>query len=97
MYKYLILDVIVSGTGIRDQYEDEYIDPESLGISSTLLEKLNHWLSRYKEEFYNGYNNKILIQELDNEGVEISKDIKNELVECKISYFSDANLSKHLI
>ena len=88
---------MISGTGIRDQYGEGYIDPESLGISSTLLEKLHQWLSRYKEEFYNGYNNKVLVQELDNEGIEISKAIKNELVECKISYFSDATLSKQQI
>jgi hypothetical protein len=47
-----------------------------------LLVKLHQWLSRYKEEFYNGYNDKVLVQKLDNEGIEISKAIKNELVEC---------------
>ena len=30
MYKYLILDGMVSGTGIRDEYGEGYIDPESL-------------------------------------------------------------------
>jgi len=89
---------MVSGTGIRDQYdEDVYIAPESLGISSDLLEKLSRWHMKYKKEFYTGYNNEVLVQELDKEGIEISKAIKKELEECKVSYFSDAKLSKYEI
>lgn len=95
MNRYLVVDGMLHGTGIRDHYEGGYIEPESLGISSTLIEKLNKWLKKYEEEHYDGYNNKVLIQELDKEGIEISKAIKDELGECKISYFSSANLSKH--
>lgn len=97
MNRHLIVDGMLNGTGIRDRYEGGYIEPGSLGLSSTLIEKLRKWHKQYEEEHYNGYNNKALIQKLDKEGVDLSNAIKEELKECKISYFSDANLSKHEI
>lgn len=83
---------MVSGTGIRNQYESEYIEPKLLGISDSLIEKLKRWHESYKQEFYNGYSDRIKVQQLDKEGVEISKDISKELENCKVSYFSDADL-----
>ena len=97
MYRYLTVDGMVSGTGIRDQYESEYIEPKLLGISADLVEKLNKWHKRYKQEFYKKYADKIKIQQLDNEGVEISEAISNQLENCKVSYFSDADLKMQRI
>lgn len=94
MNRYLVVDGMINGTGVRDQYDGGYIDPELLGISPTLIARLHNWLKKYEEEHYAGYINQILIQELDKEGVEISKAIKAELKDCKISYYSNANLSK---
>ena len=92
MYRYLTVDGMISGTGIRDQYEGKYIDPKLLDISAELVGKLNNWHERYKQEFYNNYADKIKVQQLDKEGIEISKDVSNELENCKVSYFSDADL-----
>lgn len=97
MNRYLIIDGMLNGTGIRNQYEGGYIDPESLGLSSAIIEKLRQWHRKYEEEYFNGYKNKVLIQELDEEGIKIAIVIKDELREGKISYFSDANLSKQEI
>jgi hypothetical protein len=30
--KYLVIDACLSGTGIRDKYESEFLDPEDLGL-----------------------------------------------------------------
>jgi hypothetical protein len=97
MFKYLIVDGMVSGTGIRNQYESEYIEPKSLGLSADVIEKLNKWHERYKQEFYNNYADKIKVQKLDEEGIKISEDIFNELENCKMSYFSDAELKTQKI
>ena len=92
MYRYLVVDGMVSGTGIRDQYKSDYVEPNLLEISNGLIEKLKSWHERYKQEFYNNYSDEIKVQQLDNEGVEISEAISNELENCKVGYFSDADL-----
>jgi len=97
MYRYLVVDAMVSGTGIRDQYNSNYLDLESLGLSSVLISKLRKWHTKYKEQFYKNYKDKIAIQRLDEEGIEISKIIISELEDCKVSYFSDAELTTHII
>lgn len=98
MFRYLIVDGMVSGTGIRNLNEEiQYIKPESLGISSELIEKLNTWHSKYKEQFYQNYADENVVCALDLEGIEISKAILNELKNCKLSYFSDAKLTKHIV
>jgi hypothetical protein len=92
MHRYLIVDGMISGTGIRGEYEGEYIDPKLLKISLELIGKLNNWHERYKQEFYNNYADETKVQQLDKEGVEISRDVSNEIENCKVSYFSDADL-----
>ena len=94
--RYLVVDGMVSGTGIRIQYENNYIEPEILKISNNLVEKLNSWHEKYKREFYKGYADASEIHQLDKEGAEIAKRISAEIENCKVSYFSDANLKmKH--
>lgn len=97
MHKYLVVDGMISGTGISVQYENEYIEPESLKISADLIEKLNHWHEKYKQEFYNNYADTMKIQQLDKEGVEIASAISDEIADCKVSYFSDADLEMQKI
>jgi orotate phosphoribosyltransferase-like protein len=95
--KYLVVDGMISGTGIRDQYEGIYIDPQSLGISTSLIEKLQIWLKTYEEEHHKNYTDVELVKKLDKEGIEISKAIARELKDSKITYYSDANQTRHLI
>ena len=46
--RYLTIDGMLSGTGIRDSVNGGYLDATDLGISFALTEKLGHWLSRYE-------------------------------------------------
>ena len=95
--KYLVIDACLSSTGIRDEYEGGCIDPLSLGLSCDVVESLKKWLLAYEDEHYSGYSNGSLINELDNEGREIAAKIKSELGDVKVSYYSDAKLTKEAI
>lgn len=94
---YIIIDACIGGTGIRDKYLGGYIEPQELNLNIQLIDKLNLWLAKYENEYYYGFKNEILINELDEEGVEISLLIANELSDVKIEYFSDATLKTQII
>jgi|SRR5215207_5971732 len=95
--KYLVVDAMLSGTGIRDYYAGDYLEPESLSLSVATVKQLKDWLSRYKREHNKGYVSDEVIDELDREGKEIALTIKNELSDVKITYFSDARTTKEII
>lgn len=95
--KYLVIDASLSGTGIRDKYEGGYISPEDLELSCETIDKLKQWLSKYDSEHYNGFPNESLIDALDKEGKEIALQIKGELSEVKLEYFSDARMTNEII
>jgi hypothetical protein len=95
--RYLVIDAMLYGTGIRDKYESGYLAPKDLGISIATTQRLNIWLSKYENEHYNGFINDDTINELDKEGKEIALQIKSELSEVKLEYFSDARMISELI
>ena len=94
---YLIVDAYFAGTGIRDEYNGKYIQPQDIGISERLTTEINIWLCLYKKESHNGYRNTVLIEKLDKEGLRIALKIKKELRDVKISYWSDAKMEKYLL
>jgi hypothetical protein len=95
--KYLVIDAMLSGTGIRDYYSGNYIEPESLHLSDITIAKLRDWLSRYISEHHKGYVNERVTSELDREGKEVALRIKSELVDVKIHYYSDARMTEEII
>ena len=95
--KYLIIDASLNGTGVRDYYEGGYIDPEDLCLRPEIVQRLNQWLLSYENEHYNGFENEHFIDELYREGKEIALAIKQELLEVKIEYFSDARMTRVII
>jgi hypothetical protein len=94
MRKYLTIDGMLSGTGIRDTIEGGYIDPESLGLHLETITRLKKWLEEYEEQHYCGFKNKSINEFLDAEGRAIARLIKEQLLDCKIEYFSDVNMRK---
>lgn len=93
--KYLVVDGMLHGTGIRLQYEGGYIEPEELEISEELIHRLRNWLNEYENLHYSNYEDKGLIEKLDSEGLDITKALKEQLNNFEISYFSSANLTKY--
>lgn len=95
--RYLVIDAMLNSTGIRDAYNTGDIKPESLNLSNALIEQLNNWLLQYRVEFYAGYTNTEVIDELDSKGKELALMIKKELGEVKVEYFSDAKLTREVL
>jgi hypothetical protein len=94
--KYLIIDGMLNGTGIRDKYNGGYLYPEDLNLNASTVELLNKWLVEYEIEYYKEYNDAIKINVLDSKGIEIANIIKVEL-NCKVEYYSDALMTRILI
>jgi len=95
--KYLVVDALFNGTGIRDYYTGDYLKPETLNLEAVTTIKIHDWLFRYKSEHHKGYINDDVINELDREGREIALKIKNELLEVKIEYYSDARMTREIM
>jgi hypothetical protein len=90
MRKYLTVDGMLSGTGIRDTVEGGYIRPESLGLPPEIIIRINEWLKKYEEQHYMGFINGEANQKLDGEGIAIARMIQEQIPDCKVEYFSDA-------
>lgn len=92
--RYLTVDGMFSGTGIRDSVEGGYVRPEDLGLSTELSKKIGSWLERYADAHYNQYKDSTLVSKLDSEGIEICGLIASEIVESKVDYYSSAKTKK---
>lgn len=87
--KYLVVDGMLNGTGIRDKYEGGYISVDALHLPRELRERITTWLKKYEQEHYNGYLDIAKVNELDAVGIKIAEDIKS-ITKYKITYFSNA-------
>lgn len=88
--KYVTVDGMFSGTGVRDAHEGRYIDPQELGLSSELILRISHWLNQYEDAHYMQYQDKNLNEELDSEGLNICLEIMHEIPNIKVEYYSNA-------
>jgi hypothetical protein len=90
----LIVDGMLSGTGIRDAINGGYLEPREIGASAMLQSRINTWLSRYEDAHYYQFKDKEKNRSLDKEGVEIAKMVKVELPATNVRYFSAANMQE---
>jgi hypothetical protein len=93
-HKYLTIDAMVAGTGIRDSYDGCYVELSILPISDDLRTKFVKWLDRYKCEHDKSFFDDAVNQRLDEEGLKICKALKAEMPTVKIEYFSAAYAQK---
>jgi hypothetical protein len=92
--KYLTVDGMFSGTGIRDSIEGGYIKPDELGLSAELKQRISSWLNRYEDEHYAQYEDRSIVSKLDAEGIEICQLLKLEIPDSKVEYYSAAETKK---
>lgn len=90
--RYLTVDGMLSGTGIRDSVEGGYLEPAELGVSEELRKRIGHWLARYADAHYTQFEDRQIVAELDTDGVAICKQLRDELPQSKITYFSNAEM-----
>jgi len=92
--RYLIVDGMLGGTGIRDGMNGDYLEPNDIGLSIELSYRLTNWLVEYEDEHYHSFENVIRVHKLDQEGKEIAIAISQEIPDTKIAYYSHAELIK---
>lgn len=92
--KYLTVDGMLSGTGIRDSVEGGYIDLQKLGLPVTLVERIEKWVRRYEEAHYAGFDDDGETELLDQEGIALSSLLQQSLPQAKVEYFSHARGTK---
>ena len=92
MTNILLLDGMLSGTGIRDRVAGGYVEPVDLGLSLPLVSAISRWLSAYEDLHYKGFSDAGEIDRLDREGLEIAARLQLELPDRRIGYFSNARM-----
>jgi hypothetical protein len=88
--RYLIVDGMLSGTGVRDAVSGGYVDLAELGLSPNTMKVIASWLARYEAVHYQHFNDLQEIKALDDVGLELRNRLARELPENKIGYFSAA-------
>jgi hypothetical protein len=94
---YLTVDGMLSGTGLRDSFSGEYIDPVDLGLPEHFCNRIKCWLLRYENCHYAGFANKAECSRLDQEGISICMELQRLLPESKVEYFSHALAAKMVV
>ena len=92
--RYLTVDGMLSGTGIRDSLTGKYLDPNEVGLSSELVRRIEKWVIDYETAHYLQFNDEAENQRLDQEGIEIARQAQSQLPEMKVEYFSNAQMKK---
>jgi hypothetical protein len=95
--RYLTVDGMFSGTGIRDSVEGGYLIPSDLGLSSDLASRLATWLREYAAARDAGYRDADHVAQLDQEGERICAAVRQELADAKVEYYSDALMKRVLV
>ena len=92
--RYLTIDGMLSGTGIKDSLAGEYLDPRVIGLSPELVQRIENWVIEYETAHYHQFNDETENQRLDQEGIEIARQTRGQLTESKVEYFSHARMQK---
>ena len=95
--RYLTVDGMFAGTGIRDTVEGGYLTPSVLGLSSDLALRLAAWLQAYEAAHHAGYRDADQVAQLDQEGMRICVAVRQELPNTKVEYYSDALMQRFLV
>jgi hypothetical protein len=90
----LLIDGMLSGTGIRNAVEGGYIAPRQLNLSADLCAALAEWVSRYAQAHFGGYCDEAGISSLDQEGLALRDRLADERLDHKVGYYSDALMKR---
>ena len=78
-------------------YKGGYIDMEDIDITLVLKNRIKNWLYGYADQGFRGYDDDDIINFLDDEGRCLAREIKKELSDVKVWYYSDARMSRDII
>ena len=92
--RYLIVDGMLSGTGVRDAVSGGYVLLAELGLSPSVVEVLTSWLARYEAAHYRQFDDPGEVTALDDIGLKLCDRLAQELPGSKVGYFSAARMEK---
>ncbi|WP_143016867.1 hypothetical protein [Dyadobacter soli] len=87
--KHIIIDAAHNGVRIRCFCSSKRVMVENLPISSPLIKSLSVWMQKYEEMNNGDCHPYSLIESVENEGINIALNIKNEAPYLNAVYQSD--------
>ena len=90
----LVLDGMLSGTGVRDGVNGGYVELSPLGLSASLVSDISAWRQRYESCHFDGFPE--TVTELDMEGLALAARVDAELPWKSVGYYSNG-LMKRLV
>lgn len=91
----LLVDGMMSGSGVRDAINGGYIKLPSLGLSANLVKDITSWQAKCAQCHIDGFPEEI-VESLDQEGCKLTHRIRSELPTKSVGYYSDG-LTRRLI
>lgn len=89
----LLIDGMLSGTGIRDGVKGGYLQPGAIGLSTSLAKDVVDWQGRYEDAHFAGFPGSV-IDKLDQEGLALLAQVKAEVPDKTVGYFSNGKMKR---
>ena len=89
----LLIDGMISGTGVRDALNGGYFELIDLNLSKSTQDRIEMWCAQYRSSNFTGYAPD-RVKELDREGLAIAEIVSQELPQADVGYFSDALMKR---
>jgi hypothetical protein len=89
----LLIDGMLSGTGVRDAVQGGYLQPEAVGLSTSLGADVADWQRRYEDTHFAGFP-KAGVASLDEEGLALRLRVQAELPVKSVGYFSNGRMTR---
>lgn len=89
----LLIDGMLSGTGVRDAIKGGYLKPDAIGLSSSLATDIAIWQRKYEEVHFDGFPADA-VAALDREGLILTSRAQTELANKSVGYFSNGLMKR---
>jgi hypothetical protein len=89
----LLIDGMMSGTGIRDAINGGYVEIADLSLSDRLARDIRDWQAEYRIVHIEGHpSEKVVV--LDEVGLALMARVQRELPEKTVGYYSDGQMKR---
>ena len=89
----LLIDGMLSGTGVRDAVNGGYLQPDAIGLSASLVADVADWQRRYERAHFAGFPESD-VTVLDEEGLTLLARVQAERPDKNVGYFSNGRMKR---
>lgn len=89
----LLVDGMLSGTGVRDTVAGGYVAPDAIGLSASLAADIVAWQRKYEDAHFAGFPMEA-VTALDEEGLVLASRMRGELSGKTVGYFSNGRMEQ---